>query len=115
VSKLSFRRRLLVPAAGALAVAAIALVPASAASLPGTTIADNCTSYKSIPDGAEYVGYYKCQDGGTVKGVTYVAKDGEAFTYYEFRDALNNLTGSRFVRADSATAAATSLADSATP
>jgi hypothetical protein len=98
----------------------VSVVPANAAAqtvLPGTTIGDNCTMYKSVPSGdTELIGYWRCSDRTTAKIVTYEAKSGELFQYTEFRDANNNLTESRFIRLNSRSdLTITPLSDSQTP
>jgi hypothetical protein len=62
----------------------------------------------------EWITYWQCKDGSFVKVVDYRADDGEFFTYVEFRDRHNQLTGSRFSRAPNVTAADVPLADSDT-
>ena len=83
--------------------------------LPGQTIGETCTIYKEIPADPEFVEYYQCRNGGTVKAVNYFAADGEMFQYLEFRDSLGTLMESRFVRESSVGAPAIPLADSVAP
>jgi hypothetical protein len=98
------RSYVLSAAVAAAAIGGSALLPVvtSAAPLPGTTIGDYCTSYKHIPYSAsspsEDIDYQRCNDGTTVKIVTFIGKGGDSFQYIEFRDALGNLSESRFGR-----------------
>jgi hypothetical protein len=97
----SYRRLAVIGSSLAVGIAAFAIpASASAAPLPGTTVGDYCTSYKHIPFSAsspsQDIDYRSCNDGTTVKFVTFTSKGGENFQYVEFRDALGNLTESRF-------------------
>jgi hypothetical protein len=101
------------------AIAALTVAPALAVGLPGTTIGDNCSSYKQIPNDPEYISYYRCNDGSTVKIVTYLdmstATSTFLFQYTEFRDPLGNLVESRFGREPIGSDSVVPLADSVSP
>lgn len=94
------------------------IVPSAASAQgvrPGTTVGDNCTKYRDIPADQEYISYYQCRDGSTVKFVSYVAGDGQIFTYTEFRNTYGILFASTFSRSPVNAPGAIPLADSDVP
>ena len=99
-------------------MAVLTVVPTFAAGLPGTTVGDNCTSYKQIPfstTSSQEIDYLRCTDGTTVKFVYYAEPGGVMYQYAEFRDALGNLVESRFGRAPAMGSPLVPLADSVSP
>jgi hypothetical protein len=102
-------------AVAGLAVLALLPVTASAQTLPGTTVGEACTTYKEINQPPEYITYYQCRGGSTVKFIQYRAESGELFTYVEFRDQYGQLTESRFSRAPNLSASDIPLGDSVSP
>jgi hypothetical protein len=74
----------------------------------------NSSKYAINAD-AEFIFYYQCNDGTTVKFVDYMAANGESFKYVEFRDRYGALSESRFTRYAMGSNSPIELADSVTP